>query len=471
MSDAVATAQQGLVEKYQPYPEYKDSGVEWLGDVPTDWRVIKLGFLATKIGSGKTPSGGATVYVDDGITFLRSQNVYDDGLRLDDVVHITPDIDIEMAHSRVKPMDILINITGASIGRTCIVPLGIGSANVNQHVCIIRLNKSEIIRFVSWAVKAQSTKAQIDNAQTGAAREGMNFEQIASLLLSLPPETECEKISDFLDYETARIDRLIAQQQRLIELLKEKRQAEISHAVTKGLNPNAPMKYSGVEWLGQVPEHWIVRRLKYHIISMDQGWSPQCEARLAEEDEFGVMKVGCVNGGVFRFSEHKALPAELEPKTEYRLKKGQLLVSRANTRELVGSAAVVDADYDQLLLCDKLYRIKLSSDASPEFVALLLGTSAYRGQIELSASGASDSMQNIGQSTIKELPIAVPPMDEANDILKYVAARLCTFDCLNNQLQQQNLLLQERRTALISAAVTGKIDLRGWTPPAEEAAA
>ncbi|WP_446891486.1 hypothetical protein [Aeromonas veronii] len=104
MSDAVATAQQGLVEKYQPYPEYKDSGVEWLGDVPTDWRVIKLGFLATKIGSGKTPSGGATVYVDDGITFLRSQNVYDDGLRLDDVVHITPDIDIEMAHSRVKPM-------------------------------------------------------------------------------------------------------------------------------------------------------------------------------------------------------------------------------------------------------------------------------------------------------------------------------------------------------------------------------
>ncbi|WP_446891487.1 hypothetical protein [Aeromonas veronii] len=368
-------------------------------------------------------------------------------------------------------MDILINITGASIGRTCIVPLGIGSANVNQHVCIIRLNKSEIIRFVSWAVKAQSTKAQIDNAQTGAAREGMNFEQIASLLLSLPPETECEKISDFLDYETARIDRLIAQQQRLIELLKEKRQAEISHAVTKGLNPNAPMKDSGVEWLGQVPEHWIVRRLKHHIISMDQGWSPQCEARLAEEDEFGVMKVGCVNGGVFRFSEHKALPAELEPKTEYRLKKGQLLVSRANTRELVGSAAVVDADYDQLLLCDKLYRIKLSSDASPEFVALLLGTSAYRGQIELSASGASDSMQNIGQSTIKELPIAVPPMDEANDILKYVAARLCTFDCLNNQLQQQNLLLQERRTALISAAVTGKIDLRGWTPPAEEAAA
>lgn len=301
--------------------------------------------------------------------------------------------------------------------------------------------------------------------------QDMSYQDFILIDLPLPPNEEQQVIAAFLDYETARIDRLIAQQQRLIELLKEKRQAVISHAVTKGLNPNALMKDSGIEWLGQVPEHWIVRRLKHHIISMDQGWSPQCEARLAEEDEFGVMKVGCVNGGVFRFSEHKALPAELEPKTEYRLKKGQLLVSRANTRELVGSAAVVDADYDQLLLCDKLYRIKLSSDTIPEFVALLLGTSAYRGQIELSASGASDSMQNIGQSTIKELPIAVPPMDEANDILKYVAARLCTFDCLNNQLQQQNLLLQERRTALISAAVTGKIDLRGWTPPADEVAA
>ncbi|WP_339010846.1 restriction endonuclease subunit S [Aeromonas popoffii] len=457
--------------KYQPYPEYKDSGVEWLGYLPTDWRVIKLGFLATKIGSGKTPSGGATVYVDEGITFLRSQNVYDDGLRLDDVVHITPDVDTEMAHSRVKPMDILINITGASIGRTCIVPLGIGSANVNQHVCIIRLNKGELIRFVSWAVKAQPTKAQIDNAQTGAAREGLNFEQIASLLLSLPPETECEQISDFLDYETARIDRLIVQQQRLIELLKEKRQAVISHAVTKGMNPDAPMKDSGVEWLGQVPEHWHIRRLKHHIISMEQGWSPQCEARLAEMGEFGVMKVGCVNGGIFRAGEHKALPADLDPKAEYRLKKGQLLMSRANTRELVGSAAVVDADYDQLLLCDKLYRIKLSSDVSPEFIALLLGTLAYRGQIELSASGASDSMQNIGQSTVKELPIAFPPIDEVGGILKYVTTRLRTFDSLNNQLKQQYSLLQERRTALISAAVTGKIDLRGWIPPADEVAA
>jgi type I restriction enzyme, S subunit len=204
---------------------------------------------------------------------------------------------------------------------------------------------------------------------------------------------------------------------------------------------------------------------------MEQGWSPQCEARLAEMGEFGVMKVGCVNGGIFRAGEHKALPADLDPKAEYRLKKGQLLMSRANTRELVGSAAVVDADYDQLLLCDKLYRIKLSSDVSPEFVALLLGTLAYRGQIELSASGASDSMQNIGQSTVKELPITFPPIDEVGGILKYVTTRLRTFDSLNNQLKQQYSLLQERRTALISAAVTGKIDLRGWIPPADEVAA
>ncbi|WP_219812709.1 hypothetical protein [Aeromonas sp. ASNIH8] len=244
--------------KYQPYPEYKDSGAEWFGNIPNDWCIVKIGHLTTKIGSGKTPSGGATTYVDEGITFLRSQNIYDDGLRLDDVVYISHDVDAEMAYSRVKPMDILINITGASIGRTTIVPVDIGSANVNQHVCIVRLHDLSLARFIAWAMKSQPTKCQIGNAQTGAAREGLNFEQVANILLCLPQSNYSAHISDFLDYETARIDQLIAKQQQLIELLKEKRQAVISHAVTKGLNPNAPMKDSGVEWLGQVPEHWVV---------------------------------------------------------------------------------------------------------------------------------------------------------------------------------------------------------------------
>lgn len=469
MSEAVATSQQGLVEKYQPYPEYDDSGIEWLGRIPVHWKLATLKHECVFSGGG-TPTKDNLAYWGGNIPWISPKDMKYQVVT-DSIDKITAVAVAESSTKLVPEGALLMVVRSGILQRTIPVAINTVPVTLNQDMKALRFKSKDKACFFLYYIQGLESQLLLEWCKQGATVESIEHELLANARYPLPPNDELKAINQFLDYETARIDRLIAQQQRLIELLKEKRQAVISHAVTKGLNPNAPMKYSGVEWLGQVPEHWIVRRLKHHIISMDQGWSPQCEARLAEEDEFGVMKVGCVNGGVFRFSEHKALPAELEPKTEYRLKKGQLLVSRANTRELVGSAAVVDADYDQLLLCDKLYRIKLSSDASPEFVALLLGTSAYRGQIELSASGASDSMQNIGQSTIKELPIAVPPMDEANDILKYVAARLCTFDCLNNQLQQQNLLLQERRTALISAAVTGKIDLRGWTPPAEEAAA
>src|SRR5690625_4088089 len=243
------------------YPEYKDSGVEWLGEVPAHWEVTKLSYITNRIGSGKTPSGGATAYVSSGVPFIRSQNVHDQGLRLDDIVYIDEATDREMAWSRVRPLDVLINITGASIGRSCQVPAGFGIANVNQHVCVIRLDKpDEASGWVAWAMKAPATKEQVKVSQTGAAREGLNFEQLAGFYLCMPTLTERRTISAFLDHETARIDALVEEQQRLIELLKEKRQAVISHAVTKGLDPDVPMKDSGVEWLGEVPAHWEVMK-------------------------------------------------------------------------------------------------------------------------------------------------------------------------------------------------------------------
>lgn len=466
MSEVAVTSQQDLASKYKSYPEYKDSGVEWLGDVPTDWRVIKLGFLATKIGSGKTPSGGATVYVDDGITFLRSQNVYDDGLRLDDVVHITPDVDMEMAHSRVKPMDILINITGASIGRTCIVPLGIGSANVNQHVCIIRLNKSEIIRFVSWAVKAQSTKAQIDNAQTGAAREGLNFEQIASLLLSLPPETECEQISNFLDYETARIDRLIAQQQRLIELLKEKRQAVISHAVTKGLNPNAPMKESGVEWLGQVPEHWVISPLKYKCV-FSGGGTPSKDNLEYWNGSIPWVSPKDMKSFWITDAEDKITEQAIKESSTKLVQPGAvLMVVRSG---ILQRTIPVGMNTIPVTMNQDMKAIRFSSAVYAEWLSFFI--KGYEDSLLLDWRKQGATVESIEHEYLANSLMLFPPEEEARSIIAALGRRLDKFDQLEQRASDAITLLQERRTALISAAVTGKIDLRGWTQPAEEVAA
>ena len=292
--------------------------------------------------------------------------------------------------------------------------------------------------------------------------KSLGQDQFGNFSFASPPLAEQAAIADFLDRETAKIDDLVAEQRRLMELLKEKRQAVISHAVTKGLNPHAKMKPSGVEWLGDVPEHWKVQKFKWLTRSIEQGWSPQCEGYPVEtEDEWGVLKVGCVNGGIFRPIENKVLPLELEPVPALGIVSGDLLVSRANTRELVGSAAVAERDYLNLMLCDKLYRLRFKSGRClPVFACRYLGSTAARGQIELKATGASPSMVNIPQSAILELLIAAPPFKEQCQIVADIDRELAKFDTLTAEAQGAIDLLQERRTALISAAVTGQIDVR-----------
>lgn len=451
--------------RLKPYQKYLSSGSDGIGDIPEQWSTVKLKFLSSKISSGKTPLGGSEVYVNNGVLFLRSQNVYDDGLRLSDAVYISEEVDKAMAGSRVEPGDILINITGASIGRTCLVPDPFPTSNVNQHVCIIRVTDPKFRTFVSLAMKAAPIKLQITSSQNGAARDGLNYEQLGSILIPMPQcQNERDAIASFLDRETAKIDTLIAKQEKLIELLKEKRQAVISHAVTKGLDPTVPMKPSCVEWLGDVPEHWNISPIKYLIKSIEQGWSPQCDGYPAGPDEWGVLKVGCVNGGAFKPEENKALPKDLLPVPELGISNGDLLISRANTRELVGSAAVATDNYPRLMLCDKLYRLRIDPDqCAAQFVALLLGTSMARNQIELAAGGASASMVNIAQGTILNLQIGLPGVNEQVTILTVLKKKTGRIDTLIAKAEQAIALQKEHRTALISAAVTGKIDVRGET--------
>lgn len=217
-----------------PSVKMKDSGIEWLSEVPKHWIVKKLGYIATKIGSGKTPRGGSKVYLEEGILFLRSQNVHDTGLMLKktETVYISEEMDSEMSATRVRPGDVLLNITGASIGRTCIVPADFQPANVNQHVCIIRVPK-DLQCYLSYFLQSVFVKSQIDAFQNGASREGLNFEQIAQIVLCLPPSSvEILEIVNRLQNDLGLIDQLISKTESAINLLKERRTALISAAVT-----------------------------------------------------------------------------------------------------------------------------------------------------------------------------------------------------------------------------------------------
>ena len=210
----------------------KDSGVEWIGEIPEHWDVTLLKYQTSKIGSGKTPSGGAEAYQEQGIKFLRSQNIYNDGLRLDDVVYISDEIHYEMRGSKVLANDVLLNITGGSIGRTCLVPIDIGEANVNQHVCIIRSKDESFSELLSLIMASTLVSEQVDYLQTGAGREGLNFVEIGQFKIPFPPKSEWQQIVDYLLLSESKIQCLLEETNKSIELLKERRIALISAAVT-----------------------------------------------------------------------------------------------------------------------------------------------------------------------------------------------------------------------------------------------
>lgn len=445
--------------KYKAYSEYKDSGVEWLGEVPREWDVINIKYLSqVKRGASPRPIDDPKFFDDDGdYAWVRIADVTASDTYLLETTQKMSALGSSLS-VKLEPNKLFLSIAG-TVGKPCIT--AIKSCIHDGFVYFPYLKIPN--KFLFYAFSGEQAYKGLGKMGT---QLNLNTDTVGGIKVALPSNNYfIANIINFLDYETAKIDNLIEKQKQLIELLKEKRQAVISHAVTKGLNPDVPMKDSGVEWLGDVPEHWNVIKLKYLINTFEQGWSPQCEARLAEKNEYGVLKVGCVNSGCFEPLEHKALPSNLEPQKQYLVKKNDLLISRANTKELVGSSSVVDKDYDNLILCDKLYRLRFNKLANPHLISEFIRTPTVRKQIELSASGASHSMQNIGQDTIKELFVALPPDGETQQIIEFIRDKTSTFDSSIDLSYRQIVFLKERRTALISAAVTGKIDVRDWVAP------
>ncbi len=440
------------------YPIFKDSGVEWLGEVPEHWNVGSIRWLTRRY-SGGTPDKANHAYWEDGTIPWLNSGAVNDRLITEPSTFIT---DEALANSSAKwiPKGALVMaLAGQGKTKGMVAQLAIPST-CNQSMAAIIPGTAFDARFLFWWL--ESNYENIRNMAGGDLRDGLNLELLGNIQCPLPLRPEQTQIASFLDSETAKIDVLVTEQGRLIELLKEKRQAVIAHAVTRGLNPDAPIKPSGTEWLGDVPAHWDITKVKHLAASIEQGWSPQCEGYPVEtEHEWGVLKVGCVNGGILRPEENKTLPPELEPIPSLGISTGDLLISRANTRELVGSAAVAHRDYPNLLLCDKLYRLRFKHEiCAPSFIASYLGTDMSRGQIELAATGASSSMVNIAQSTILELEIALPELCEQQAIVAYVDGESAKFDILTTEARHAIDLLQERRTALISAAVTGQMDVR-----------
>jgi type I restriction enzyme S subunit len=369
---------------------------------------------------------------------------------------------VEIEQFTLKKGDLIITKDSedpSDIGIPALVVEDAPGVVCGYHLTLIRSVELATARLLHRVLQSTPTHAYFYIESPGITRYGLGQDVIGDLRVCMPPENEIVRIADCIDRETKRIDSLITKKTRFIELLKEKRQALITHAVTKGLDPNVKMRDSGVEWIGDVPESWDDSKIKYVIDSMEQGWSPQCESIAAAEHEWGVLKVGCVNGGIFNPKENKLLPEDLIPDPTLGLVAGDVIVSRANTRELVGGCAVIHSDYPKLLLCDKLYRLRPNEKVLSEFLARVIQVYG-RPEIETDASGTSASMVNISMSTIRDLRFYLPAIETQREILSRITRLTGRLDLITAKTQHSIDLLKERRSAFITAAVTGQIDLR-----------
>ena len=429
------------------YPRYKDSGVEWLGQVPEHWEVKRLKYNLRLL-TEKTERRDNPVALEniEGWTgrFIPTETEFQgDGIAFD-----ADDI----LFGKLRPY-LAKAYRAESSGEA------VGDFHVMRPVAGIDS------RFAQYQILNREFIAIVDGSTFGSKMPRASWEFVSGMKVTTPPAAEQTAIAAFLDRETGKIDELVAEQRRLMELLKEKRQAVISHAVTRGLNPTAPLQPSGIEWLGDVPKHWTVATVRRVVHRIEQGWSPDCFGRPAEPDEWGVVKSGCVNRGVFVEQENKALPSTLEPMPEYEIRAGDVLMSRASgSPELVGSTAYITATRPKLMLSDKTFRIHPESHIDRRFFVAVFNSRVMRSQIERAISGADGLANNLPQSAMKSFFCVVPPLAEQRAIVAHLDTELAKFDTLTAEAQRAIDLLQERRTALISAAVTGQIDVRPLLP-------
>ncbi|MFM5172015.1 restriction endonuclease subunit S [Aeromonas veronii] len=445
------------ITKYQLYPEYKDSGVEWVGDMPRHWQ-SKPAFAVVTDECIKNSAGA-----ESNVLSLSYGNIVERDVETN--FGLLPES--FNTYQIVNPGDIILRLTDLQndkrslrVGRSTLQ--GIITSAYLKLSCSGELNDRYAYRLLH---SYDTTK--VFYGMGGGLRQSMKFEDFRRLPILVPPLEEQRTIAAFLDYETARIDRLIAQQQRLIELLKEKRQAVISHVVTKGLNPNAPMKDSGVEWLGQVPEHWLSNRVGW-CCQVGNGCTPSRDNMdYWSEGAYPWLNSGKVNDGYIISAEQFVTVTALKECSLPKVPAGSIVMAITGEGKTRGSVAMTGID---TTLSQHLAFITVTSKKlSPMYLRIWLESQYQR--IRFESEGWGSTKAAITCSDIKSYPLPEPPLNEQLKIVEYVGERSKTFDLLIQKSESMISVLQERRTALISAAVTGKIDLRGWTPPAEEAAA
>jgi len=433
--------------QYKAYPEYRESGVEWLGKVPSHWGMLKLkriaSLLTDKANRRDYPVALENIESWTGRFILTEGDYSGEGVAFEAG---------DILFGKLRPYLAKVLLTeqpGEAVGDFLVLrPTGLAAAYLHRL-----LLTREMISL-------------IEGSTYGAKMPRASWDFMGTIEAPIPPAQEQSTIAAFLDHETAKIDRLIAKQEELIALLKEKRQAVISHAVTKGLNPDAPMKDSGVEWIGEVPTHWQVIKFKY-IAKLESGHTPSRNKPEYWVDchipWFTLADVWQLRDGSREYvheTKEKVSELGLANSSARLLPKDTVILSRTASVgfcAITGSEMATTQDFANWI-------------CGPKIISrfLLYSIKAMRRELDRLTMGSTH--KTIYMPEIESFIGPVPPHNEQERIIAYLRERINTIDASIVSSEEIVSLLKERRTALISAAVTGKIDVRDWKP-AEHAAA
>lgn len=454
--------------KYEKYAEYKDSGVEWLGKIPSHWECKRLkDILIEPMKNGlfkkKDQFGKGSLLVNVSDLYVSDSFILDDSL---DRVETTKE---EKETYRVNKGDLFFvrsSLKLEGIGRSaCYVGLD-NDVVFECHIVNAKPKRNEVSsKFLTRYLNSHNIINEYVRRSKTTTITTIDQNSLATISVLIPPVEEQKKLDDFLDYELNQIESLIAKQEKLIELLKEKRQAVISHAVTKGLNPDVRMKDSGVEWLGQVPEHWITMRLK------DILTQPMKNGLFKKKDQFGkgsllvnVSDLYVENNFIYEDSLDRVQTTKEECQI-YKVEKGDIFFVRSSLKlEGIGrSACYMGLDDDVVFECHivnaKINRKRVSS----KFLTRYLNSQNVIN--EYVRRSKTTTMTTIDQNNLSTISIVIPPFEEQANIDVYLDRYLIKTEYLIRKAESAILLMQERRTALISSAVTGKIDVRNCQYP------
>ncbi len=440
-----------MLGNYQHYLEYKGSNIEWVGDIPESWSVKPLfGVVATE--SVKNENGN-----EKNVLSLSYGNI------------IRRDVDKNFGllpesfntYQLVNHGELILRLTDLQNDKRS---LRVGRATERGIITSAYLkliaNKTKMNNRYLYRLLHSYDTTKVFYGMGGGLRQSMKFEEMRRMPILVPALVEQQKIVNFLDHETYKIDTLIEKQQQLIKLLKEKCQAVISHAVTKGLNSNAPLRDSGVEWLGEVPEHWERKSLNYLIAHTvdNRGRTPPVDIK-----GIPMVEVSQVAGNGFYTSNDYSKFITQESYDQFvrsDVKENDILFVTVGAT--FGKTCLVPSSPD-FFIAQNVVGFRCTEDVDPKFFMFLLSSSVFKEAI--SATNKSSTIDNIKVSDLVKTRLVVPPHKEQIEIANHMFMLIDQYKQLVSKAESAILLMQERRIALISAAVTGKIDVRNWQAP------